>query len=192
MIVGIAGYMGSGKSFAGNYFHNLGAEFIETDKIVDDLYKGGEDGYRKIVNYYGSEYLDVDGNIDRRKLAANVFQSRTHINAINNLVHPLINDRVARELKKLKGKLIFVEGVKFDDKGLGSLVDKICWIDVGNKILMERLKLKKVFGRKLDKKVIELQSRPEKIDFLIENNGSEIEFQRRLKSLYQELSLSAE
>ena len=72
-ILGIAGYMCSGKSTVGKYFQDKGFFFIDADKVVNDLYEPGKDGYLKIANFFGEKYLKKNGQIDRKKLAKFVF-----------------------------------------------------------------------------------------------------------------------
>lgn len=187
MIFGIAGYMGSGKTFAGQYLLTLGAEFIEADLIVTDLYKKNRDGFRKIVNYLGKEYLDSNGEVDRKKLAKYAFSSETHLQILNQLIHPLVKNVIKGLIADKKDKIVFIEAVEFDRRILGTLVDGIVWIDVDPDLIADRLQKERRFDGIMRKKVLSLQKRLKEADYVIKNDGTKAEFQESLKSLYEEL-----
>src|SRR5579883_2532813 len=97
-VLGIAGYIGSGKTTVGRIFEELGAEFIDADKVVDELYQKGEDGYRKILSFFGEEYFKKNGELNRKKLAQAVFGDPKKLRILHDLIHPLVTNLIQKKI----------------------------------------------------------------------------------------------
>ena len=78
VLLGVTGYLGSGKSTAIKYFEKYGYFVIDADKVVHALYEPGKDGWRKIKDFFGEEYLvGGKGKVNRPKLRKVVFNNTT-------------------------------------------------------------------------------------------------------------------
>jgi dephospho-CoA kinase len=73
-------------------FSKLGAQVIDADRIVHELYRKGEPVYWEIVNHFGTEILRPDGEIDRLRLAAVAFEGG-RVQELNRIVHPAVFQR---------------------------------------------------------------------------------------------------
>ena len=186
-ILGIAGYMCSGKSTVGKYFQDKGFFFIDADKVVNDLYEPGKDGYLKIANFFGEKYLKKNGQIDRKKLAKFVFSDPNKVKILNHLIHPLVVNEIQKLVDSTDKKMIVVEAIDFDEKNLGRIVDKVLWIDCDLTTLLERALNRTNMNPELFKKILKTQRKPSKIDYSVENNGSETDLFNRLNSAIFEL-----
>ena len=60
---------------------------IDADKIVHDLYKSGGVGANKIAIYFGKQFLDSDGSVDRKKIRDEVFHNDDERKYLENLIH---------------------------------------------------------------------------------------------------------
>src|SRR5262245_56189573 len=95
-IIGLTGGIGSGKSTVATMLGELGAAVIDADKVGHDVYRPGTDGFRRVVETFGTDVVAADGTIDRRRLGARVFADRAELARLNALVHPLIGDEIRR------------------------------------------------------------------------------------------------
>ena len=179
-VLGIAGYIGSGKTLAGKFFEELGAEFIDADKVVDDIYQKGKGGYRKIVDYFGNDFLDKDGEIDRGKIAKFVFGNPKKLEILNNLIHPLVAHDVQKRIDASNAQIIVIEAIYFKPKSLGKLVDKILWISCRKDVLAKRVLKRPGINEELFEKILDSQVKPEKVDFVVKNNDSVGDFEKDL------------
>lgn len=186
-VLGIGGYIGSGKTLSGRFLAKLGADFIVADEVVNGLYKNGEEGYRKIVDYFGDDFLDENGEIDRGKISEFVFSDVKKLDILNNLIHPLVGNEVQKMIDASDSRIFLVEAVYFRPKGLGRLVDEILWINCDKDVLAERVLKRDGMTKELFEKILESQVRPDKIDFLIENNGSVEDFEIGLTDLWSNI-----
>jgi len=87
--VGLTGGVACGKSTVAKMFAALGTEIIDADKIVHELYRKGQPVYQEILNHFGAGILTADGEIDRLRLAAVVFDGG-RVAELNRIVHPAV------------------------------------------------------------------------------------------------------
>jgi len=91
--VGLTGGLASGKSFVGRALADLGCFLIKADDLGREVQNPGGAAYDGIVKEFGSAILSPDGSIDRRRLAAQVFQDPERLKRLNALVHPPVKAR---------------------------------------------------------------------------------------------------
>ncbi len=91
--VGLTGGLASGKSFVGQALADLGCHLIEADELGHQVLLPGAEAYDAVVNLFGDRILDQEGFIDRRKLAALVFDQPDMLEKLNRLVHPAVGAR---------------------------------------------------------------------------------------------------
>ncbi len=188
-IIGIAGYVASGKTEAGRFLAGLGAGFIEADDVVNGLYRPSGDGYRKIASYFGHEYLKKNGEINRRKLAKFAFGDKNKLKILNALIHPLVANEIRKIIDKSKEKLIVIEAAYFERGRLLDMVDKIIWVDCKKEILRKRAIKNNGITERMFEQIIDAQVKPEKVDFVVKNNGGKGELHQRLNKIYGILSV---
>lgn len=159
MIIGITGYLGSGKTEAAKLFEKHGALRIDPDTIVHKLYEPGGQGARKIRTLFGEAYLKKDGSVNRRKLARTIFGNRHKLQILEKLIHPPVFQEIKKTLTKQKPeKLTILEIPAIKNNEMYTYVDKL--------ILIKREKLPKP---KIS--ALEFQALPEKYDYAINNDG---------------------
>lgn len=91
--VGLTGGLASGKSFVGRSLAELGCLLIQADELGRQVEEPGGEAYADILREFGRGILQEDGRIDRRKLAAIVFQDPERLQRLNALVHPHVQRR---------------------------------------------------------------------------------------------------
>lgn len=103
-IVGVTGGIASGKTAITEYLSSLGAGVINCDTITHDVYKKGTQGYDLIIRNFGTGILDKDGNVDRKKLGAIVFNDKEKLNKLNCVLWPLILEQAMKRAAELYNK----------------------------------------------------------------------------------------
>jgi dephospho-CoA kinase len=91
--VGLTGGLASGKTFVGDALAQLGCHVIRADDLGHQVLLPGGEAYDAVVNEFGDQILDDDGMIDRRRLAALVFDNPDKLAKLNSLVHPPVTRR---------------------------------------------------------------------------------------------------
>jgi len=183
-VIGIAGFIGSGKTTAGKYLRRLGADYIEADKVVESLYMPGGAGWSKIVSFLGERFLKKDKTIDRKKLAKFVFENPNKTKIINGLIHPLVANEIRKIIDKSRADTVVIEAVYFEKKSLLGIVDDIVWIECKKNAAKKRvLKIAKFDGAMFER-IYRSQRKPSRIDFVVSNDGSKTDLYKQLKMLY--------
>lgn len=187
-IVGIMGYLGSGKSTALSFLKKYGFYCIDADKIVHDLYEPGNDGWRKIKDFFGDEFLvKGEGKVNRSKLRKVVFNSAPKLRILEKIIHPLVFNEIRERINKADSDKIAIEAVRFDEKRMGVLPDIIVWIDSPCGEAYKRTAKNRNISEKEYETITGLQEKPEKIDFVIENNKSLDELAQKIDEFVQTL-----
>lgn len=98
-VVGLTGGIGSGKSAAAERFGALGIAVVDADVESRRVVEPGEAALDAIATRFGTEVLDDDGRLDRVRLRERVFQDADQRRWLEQLLHPLINRRMAEQLR---------------------------------------------------------------------------------------------
>ena len=101
-VLGLTGGIGCGKSTVSNYLATLGARILDGDRVARDVVQPGELGLQRVVERFGAEMLQPDGQLDRPRLGQLVFsddQARLDLNA---LLHPLILQRLRADMARAR------------------------------------------------------------------------------------------
>jgi dephospho-CoA kinase len=87
--VGLTGGIGSGKSLVGKLFALLGVPVFESDSVSKKMLNNSE-VIEVITKAFGAAILDAKGLIDRKKLAAVVFNDKKKLQKLNAIMHPMV------------------------------------------------------------------------------------------------------
>ena len=97
-VIGIAGGIGSGKSFIARLFGELGCAVIDSDAQVKAAYRDQvvRDALR---SWWGDEVLLADGEINRQAIARRVFTNDAERRRLEGLIHPWVALARRREME---------------------------------------------------------------------------------------------
>lgn len=88
--VGLTGGIASGKSSVGRILRVLGATVVDADHVARLVVERGSEGLAEIVADFGAGVLADDGTLDRKKLAAIVFDDPSARKRLERITHPRI------------------------------------------------------------------------------------------------------
>ncbi len=137
MRIAITGGIGSGKTFVANYIKSKGYKIIDTDYIAKELMAKGENNYHNILKYFGSDILDINGEIDRVKLRNIVFHDDKKRKLLNSITHPNIMDKTIAE--SAGEGTYFIEVPLLFEENLESYFDQAWVVDCSEKTQIERV-----------------------------------------------------
>src|SRR3989338_9382801 len=121
-VIGLTGPTSAGKdAVAAVLGKTLKAHIINADQIGHAIYKKGRPAYAKTVKTFGKEILDSDGQINRPKLAAIVFNSPKALKKLNVITHPAIRREIQRQIQTAKSKYIIINAALWDELSAGKL-----------------------------------------------------------------------
>ncbi len=102
--VGLTGGIGSGKSSVGAMFADLGAVVLDADLIVRDLLAAGGEAVEPVCGAFGERVRAPSGEVDRKALAAIVFNDAGARRRLEAILHPLVLAVRRRSLAEIEGK----------------------------------------------------------------------------------------
>ncbi len=117
-IIGLMGNIGSGKSTVLGMLEKLGARTVDADQLVHEVMAKGSPIWRAIVDTFGEETLDQEGNIDRKKLGSRVFEDSQALDRLEEIVHPAVDQRFWEIINSSEAPVIAVEAVKLIESGV--------------------------------------------------------------------------
>lgn len=139
--IGLTGPIGAGKSTVAQMLRELGAKVIDADAIVHQEQSRGTVGYSAIVQQFGTKVLGEDKEIDRAKLAAEVFADPAKLVQLERIIHPRVIARVLEARSMLPDDaLLVVEAIKLLDSPLRGSYDEIWVVLAPQEIMFDRLR----------------------------------------------------
>jgi len=94
--VGLTGGLATGKTLVGATLAELGCLVIKADVLGHQVLARDGEAFEAVVNEFGPKILSSDGEIDRRKLAHEVFGHPERLERLNTMVHPPVRARGRR------------------------------------------------------------------------------------------------
>lgn len=91
-IIGLTGNIGSGKSTIARIFSQYGWPVFDSDAAGRKVLTSKSSSFFQVVSTFGENILDAEGEIDRKKLAALVFNDPEKIRQLNTIVHPAVKN----------------------------------------------------------------------------------------------------
>ncbi|MCL6086887.1 MAG: dephospho-CoA kinase [Actinobacteria bacterium] len=187
-IIGIAGKTGCGKSTVADYLADKlkPAIKIDVDMIAKEIYEEKKDVADKLAACFGQEIINPEGSIDFSYLGTKVFSDYGEMKKLNNLMFPLIYDKVERLIRQNSDKkFIIIDAAVLFDAGLDNLCDKIIWVKADSGKQESILKCKNInlaaadIRQRIKNQKIKIIRN--KVDFIIVNNST-------LKDLYKSIN----
>ena len=140
-VIGLTGPIGRGEvDSSPGMLRELGAKVIDADAVVRDEQSRGTVGYSAIVQTFGTHVLGEDKEIDRAKLAAEVFADPKKLARLERIMHPRVIARILEARKMLRDNdVMVVEAIKLLESDLRNVCDEIWVVLAPEPLLLERL-----------------------------------------------------
>lgn len=145
-VIGIAGGIGSGKSFVAQIFGELGCRVIDSDGMSKDALIR-PDIRDRLVEWWGSDILTpatspTPGQVDRSKIAKIVFADATQRARLESLIHPIVRQgRAAMVADALAqgAKAAIVDAPLLFEVGLDQECDAVVFVCTPREVRVRRV-----------------------------------------------------
>ncbi len=138
--VGITGGMGSGKSTVCNIFRNLGVPVFTSDEVGRDVLNTNEEIKEKVIKEFGKDMYQVNGKLDRARMASLVFSDPVALEKLTSLVHPKVQDQFNKWLANHEGRPYVVkEAAVLFESGMYHDLDKVITVFAPKEVRVERV-----------------------------------------------------
>lgn len=139
VIIGIAGGIGSGKSFVAGVFRSLGCDVVDSDAHARDVLRSGA-VVRELVRWWGPGVLDSAGMPDRGAIARIVFADAAQRARLESLVHPLVKEARARVVEASAAHTVIVDAPLLFEAGVDRECDEVVFVDTPREVRLLRVR----------------------------------------------------
>ncbi len=144
--IGLTGSIAVGKSYVCGVFEELGAYVFDADQTAREVVAPDTLGLRRIVENFGAEILQPDGELDRAKLGAIVFENETKRQLLNSIVHPLVITAQDVWMQRIEEQdpdaICIIDAALMIESGGYKRFDKLIVVFCDSAIQLERLMLR--------------------------------------------------
>jgi dephospho-CoA kinase len=89
-VIGLTGNIATGKSTVAQMLAQLGAQVIDADALAHQAMRAGTPVWHQVVEEFGRDILQEDGEIDRARLGAQTFAEPAAMARLEAIVHPAV------------------------------------------------------------------------------------------------------
>ena len=191
--IGLTGGIGAGKSTVSSILSELGCLVYNSDQRAKWLMKNNPDLKKAIVNWLGEESY-LDNNLNRSFISNVVFKDNIMLNKLNGLVHPYVaKDYQSFISSNHNTDIVVKEAAILIESGAYKKMDLIILV-----ISNEQNRIQRVIKRdnsdfkKVHQRINQQMKDRDKskyADFVIENNGTNIELASNVKKVLEQIRL---
>ena len=193
--VGLTGGIASGKSFVGEALAAEGCLLVQADELGHAVLAPGGEAYEAVIREFGREILTGDGAIDRRALAARVFDHPDRLARLSALVHPAVIQRENVLLEEFAAAhtrgIAVVEAAILIETGSYTRFDKLILVTCSEEQQVERaLRRDKALESDIRARISRQMPLEEKLkyaDFVIDTSGEKEDTLRQTRAVYDVL-----
>jgi dephospho-CoA kinase len=189
-VYGLTGGIGSGKSTVASLLEDYGIPVVSADELSRIVVAKGSDGLNDVVELFGPEVLDDKGELDRRKMAAIVFQEPHKRKELEAILHPRIRERfeqVLDALEKAGHEVAIYEVPLLFEKNLQGEMKAVLLVTADEPTRIARVKTRDDVTETEVRARIAAQMdealKRKKADYIVENNGSMDDLRREVEFL---------
>lgn len=178
LVVGLTGGIGCGKSEVRRRLINAGFTVLDADTLAKQLAETDPVIVSKINKEFGEAMYDAAGQLQRKALAAIVFNDSKQLEKLNGIIHPRVINTVERQLDELqqKGeKIVIVEAALHYEVHWNEAMDlmvvvsapmarRLAWV-------MQRDGVDEAAVHRRMANQLPLEEKVKHADYVIENNG---------------------
>jgi dephospho-CoA kinase len=198
--VGLTGSIAVGKSFVCEIFRELDAFVLDADQTAREVVEPDTEGLKAIVENFGVEILQPNGELDRIKLGAIVFADERKRQLLNSIVHPLVIEKQNGWLRTRESEnpnaICIIDAALMIESGGYNRFDKIIVVWCEAVIQLQRLMQRNnLTAEDAAKRISAQMSQEEKkryADFLIDTTEGFEPTRKQTEEIFEQLKILAE
>ncbi len=201
--VGLTGGLATGKTHVAAVLARLGCHVLSADELGHQVLLPAGEAYHDVIREFGSRILGPDGRIDRRLLAAEVFDRPERLQELTALVHPHVIRREEQWLAELASAapsgaptaIAVIEAAILIETGgyrrFDRLILTVCPEEMQIRRHRERSGETEAETRARLDRQMPLEAKRRYADYIIDTSGSRDDTDRRVQDIFQELQQDA-
>lgn len=195
-VIGIVGGMGAGKSTVIRLMNEVRPiSYILADNVGHDVLLKGHEAYEPVIEAFGKEILDDNGQIIRKKLGEIVFKDPEKLRRLNEITHPIIEMCIRKQIatyqEEAPERPILLEAALLLESGLVDLTDLVVAVYAEPSVRVQRVVEREGLTKEQILERFKAQKEWEEIkavaDYIIDNSVSLEETKEQIKALFEKL-----
>ncbi len=138
-VIGLTGQTGAGKSTISRFAAALSCRIIDADRVAREVVEKGSPCLQALADFFGSDILQKDGSLDRRRLAQKAFASQEKTEMLGRLTHPAILDRIRGCIAAADSDIVIVDAPQLYESGGEVLCDRVIAVVAPEQVRLERI-----------------------------------------------------
>jgi dephospho-CoA kinase len=178
LVVGLTGGIGCGKSEVRRRLLSAGFIVLDADTLAKQLAETDPVIITNIKKEFGEQMYDAAGHLQRKALAAIVFNDRKQLEKLNGIIHPRVISNVERQIEALQQrgeKIVIVEAALHYEVHWNEAMDVMVVVnaplDTRIARVMQRDGVDEAAVRRRMANQLPLEEKAERADYVIDNNG---------------------
>lgn len=193
MRVGLTGGVASGKSTVSAILRELGAVVIDGDQLAREVVARGTPGLAAVVGAFGPDVLTADGELDRPKMGAIVFNDEQKRRVLEGIVHPLVFERIVELESGAPDDAVVVHDIPLlAESGRADTFDAVIVVDVPTEVQVERMLRDRGWTEEDARSRIAAQASREDrraiATYVIDNTGTLEDLRQRVTEVFDQLT----
>lgn len=192
LVIGLTGGIGTGKSEVSRILRELGAEVIDADRVGHEAYLPHTETWQAVVDAFGAQVLQSNGEIDRKKLGAIVFSDPQARQKLNGIMHPRMYRMMAERIEAFKKqgvKVVVVEAAILIEGGWAPLADEVWVTTAPEASVTARIQARNNLSpEEIHRRIRSQLSDEERFKHahvIIENNGDKAQLRAKVEELWE-------
>lgn len=191
-VVGLTGGIGSGKSAATALFSKHNIDIIDADEVARDVVAIDSEGLQAISEHFGDDILLSDGSLNRPLLREKVFSSSDEKVWLNNLLHPLIRERMIALINESQGPYCILSVPLLVENNLTTMCNHVVVVDCPEAMQLSRAMQRDGSSEQTIKSIMASQAtrevRLKAADDVLDNSDSLQHLAKQVDVLHSKLS----
>jgi len=187
--IGLTGGIGSGKTTVANMLANRGVPVIDADEIARALVAPYQPAYDEIIEAFGRDIVDGDGNIDRDKLRRLVFDDTQRRRELEAILWSRVRTEIHHQSVELDAPYCIIVIPLLIEADQLDLVERVLVVDLDDEKQLQRvgarIGLSEAEVRNIIAAQIERSERLRHADDVIENNADMASLKAQVEKLHR-------
>jgi len=138
IIIGLTGGIGSGKTTIAKEFMKLGVPVYFADKEAKELMQNSDQIKKQLIKEFGYEVYS-NNTLNKELLAAIVFNNKSKLQIINNIIHPKVRKHFKEWIVKQNSTYVIQENAIIFENKKEEEFDKIILVITPSSVKIERV-----------------------------------------------------
>ena len=187
-VVALTGGIGAGKSTVAQYFSELGAVVVDADHLARIAIERGSEGFDEVVAAFGQEIIS-NGDIDRKALAAVIFNDPELKRKLESIIHPRVQQLFAQAVAESDPSVPLIYEIPLlVETNAAAKFDYVITVEADEELRISRLLARGMFISDIKARLANQapsSARTEIADAVITNDGDDDQLLRQVENLWE-------